>query len=126
MTNFRLKQVEEMQDLHHGAVRLAAAELGVESFGMQLLELPPEFADYPEHDHSDDGMEEVYVVLNGSAEFEIDGQHVPIDTARMLWIGPGAKRKLQPGPQGVRVLASGCTPDKPYERPESFRLAAQS
>jgi mannose-6-phosphate isomerase-like protein (cupin superfamily) len=126
MTNFKLKQIEEMQALHHGAVKLAAAELGVESFGMQVLDLPGGFDQYPEHDHSQDGMEEAYVVLSGSAQFEIDGERVPIDETRMLWIAPEAKRKLEPGPDGVRVLAIGCTPGKLYQRPDSFRLAGQS
>jgi uncharacterized cupin superfamily protein len=54
--------------IHHDLVKLAAAELGVESFGMQVLDLPPDFREYPEHDHADDGQEEVYVVLRGSGQ----------------------------------------------------------
>lgn len=126
MDNFKVKQIEEMEALHHGAVKLAAAELGVESFGMNVLDLPAGFDQYPEHDHSQDGMEEAYVVLRGSAEFEIEGERVPIDESRMLWIAPTAKRKLKPGPDGVRLLAIGCAPGQSYERPSSFRLAARS
>ena len=126
MPSFTVGDIDEMAALHHGAVKLAAAELGVESFGMQLLDLPAGFADYPAHDHSEDGMEEVYVVLDGSGEFEIDGERVAVDRSRMLRISPDATRKLEPGPHGVRVLAIGCTAAKPYERPEGFRLAGRS
>ena len=126
MHNFKVKQIDEMEALHHGAVKLAAAELGVESFGMNVLDLPAGFDQYPEHDHSQDGMEEAYVVLRGSGEFEIDGERVPIDESRMLWVAPTAKRKLTPGADGVRVLAIGCAAGRTYDRPGSFRLAARS
>lgn len=124
MTNFTVREIDAMASLHHGAVKLAAAELGIESFGMQLLEFPPGFDGYPEHEHSEEQMEEVYVVLRGSGEFEIDGETVPIDGSRMLWIDPGAKRKLRPGPDGISVLAIGCTRGRPYERPADFELGA--
>jgi mannose-6-phosphate isomerase-like protein (cupin superfamily) len=124
--SFTLKEIDRMQALHHGVVKLAGAELGVESFGMQLLDVPAGFADYPEHDHAADGMEEVYVVLHGSGVFHIDGERVPLDPTSMLRVAASATRRLEPGPEGVRLLAIGCTQDRPYERPESFRLAAQS
>jgi mannose-6-phosphate isomerase-like protein (cupin superfamily) len=82
--------------------------------------------DYPEHDHSENGQEEVYVVLDGSAEFEIDGQRVSLDRERMLWVGAGTRRRLEPGPQGVRILVIGSAPGKRYERPEGLRLPARS
>lgn len=91
---------------------------------MQLLDLPAGFSDYPEHDHSADGMEEVYVVLDGAAVFEIDGERVPLDRDRMLRVTPDARRKLHPGPEGVRILAIGSTLSRPYERPDAFRLKA--
>lgn len=48
-----------------------------------------------------------------------------LDPGRMLWVGAGTKRKLEPGPDGVRVLAIGSTPGAPYERPEGLQLLAQ-
>jgi mannose-6-phosphate isomerase-like protein (cupin superfamily) len=112
-----------MASLHHGAVKLAGAELGVESFGLQLLDFPARFPDYPEHDHADDGQEEVYVVLDGSGEFEIDGERVPVAAGQMVRIDPNCTRKLWPGADGTRILAIGCTSARAYERPAHFRLA---
>jgi mannose-6-phosphate isomerase-like protein (cupin superfamily) len=120
-TAYAVKRIEDMRAIHHGAVTLAAAELGVRSFGMQLLDFPAGFTGYPEHDHAGDGMEEVYVVLRGSGAFTVDGERVPVDEGRMLRIAPEARRTLQPGPDGVRLLAVGCTIGRPYERPEGFR-----
>jgi mannose-6-phosphate isomerase-like protein (cupin superfamily) len=123
---YSAKAIDEMQAIHGGVVKLAAAELGIESFGLQVLDFPAGFEHYPEHDHSADGQEEVYVVLRGSAEFEIDGERVPIDPGRIVRIGPSSRRKLYPGDSGVRVLAIGCALGGGYERPEDFRLGARS
>ncbi len=126
MSGYTVKTIDEMHDLHHGAVKLAGAELGVESFGIQLLDFPAGFSAYPEHDHADDGQEEVYVVLQGSGEFEIDGERVPVDPGRMLRVEPHARRKLWPGSEGVRILAVGCARNGTYVRPEGFQLASAS
>jgi mannose-6-phosphate isomerase-like protein (cupin superfamily) len=123
MDGYRVKAIDEMGTIHDGFVKLAGAELGVESFGMQIFDFPAGFPHYPEHDHSGDGQEEVYVVLAGSGEFEVDGERVVIDPGRMLRVAAGTKRKLHPGPDGVRLLALGCTPGKTYERNEAFQLS---
>lgn len=119
---YRQIEIPGMSSLHGGAVKLAAAELGIESFGMQLLDLPPGFDGYPEHDHADDGMEEVYVTLAGSGTFLIDGEPVPIGPSSMLRIAPAARRRLVPGQDGVCVLAIGNTIGHAYQRPQHFRL----
>jgi mannose-6-phosphate isomerase-like protein (cupin superfamily) len=126
MIGCMVKPIDEMEAIHDGIVKLAGAELGVQSFGIQVLDFPAGFPDYLEHDHSHDGQEEVYVVLRGRADFEIDGERMPIDPGRMFWIAPASWRKLYPGPDGVRILAIGATPGGAYERPEDFRLAVRS
>ena len=73
MGGFALKAIDEMETANDGIVKKAGAELGVESFGIQVFDFPPDFPDYPEHDHAAEGMEEIYLVLEGSADFEIDG-----------------------------------------------------
>ncbi|MBV8945452.1 MAG: hypothetical protein JOZ95_08530 [Solirubrobacterales bacterium] len=120
---YRAKKIDELESIHHGAVKLAGAELGVRSFGMQVLDFPAGFSDYPEHDHAEDGMEEVYVVLRGQADFVIDGEQVTISPGEMLKVDGVSRRKLTPGHDGVRILAIGCTPEAAYERPEAFRSA---
>jgi mannose-6-phosphate isomerase-like protein (cupin superfamily) len=124
MGSYTAKRIDEMEAIFHDSFRRAGAELGVESFGLQVFDLPPHSEHYPEHDHSEDGQEEVYVILRGSGEFEIDGERVPVDPERIVRVSAGAKRKLLPGPQGLRVLALGGTPGKLYERPDPFKLGA--
>lgn len=123
--SYTIKTIDGLESIHHGAVKLAGAELGVRSFGMQVLDFPAGFSDYPEHDHAEDGQEEVYAVLRGQADFVIDGDEVRISQGEMVRVEAGSKRKLQPGQDGVRILAIGCTPGATYERPEGFRSGAR-
>ena len=124
MSNYAVKRIDEMEAIFHGAFRRAGAELEVESFGLQIFDMPAGADQYPEHDHSEDGQEEVYVTLRGSGEWDIDGQRVPVDPENILRVSAGTKRKLTPGPDGIRVLALGGVPGKVYERPEPFKLGA--
>src|SRR3984893_15009797 len=107
MGSYSVKRIDEMEAIFHGSFRRAGAELGLESFGLQVFDLPAGAENYPEHDHSHDGQEEVYVVLRGSGEWDIDGERVPVDSERVLRIAAGTKRRLWPGSEGIRVLALG-------------------
>lgn len=124
MANHTLRPIEDMESFFHGAVRRAGAELGVESFGMQVFDLPGDSHDHPEHDHSHDGQEEVYIVLRGSADVVIDGEHVKLTPDRMVRVAAAGRRKIVAGPDGVRLLALGGVPGKLYERPADFQLGA--
>jgi mannose-6-phosphate isomerase-like protein (cupin superfamily) len=124
-TPYSLKRIDELASIHHGSVKLAGDDLGVETFGMQVLDFPPGFANYPEHDHTEDGQEEVYVVLDGSAEFEIAGERVPAEAGAMLRVPPRSRRKLVAGRRGARILAVGCAPGG-YERPDAFRVSERA
>ncbi len=126
MSHYAIKPIDELETIHHGAVKLAGDDLGVRSFGIQVLEFPGGFSDYPEHDHAEEGQEEVYVVLDGSAQFVIDGEAVSVPRDHIVRIDPEARRKILPGPDGVKFLAIGCVVNSGYERPDGFRLAAQT
>jgi quercetin dioxygenase-like cupin family protein len=125
MSNFTAKRIDEMEATYRGAFKLARAELGVSAFGMQVLDLPPNIGDaYPEHDHAEDGQEEVFLALSGSGEIEIDGQPHRLEPGTMFRIGPGVKRKFRTGEDPVRVLALGGVPGKAYEPPEFTELGS--
>jgi mannose-6-phosphate isomerase-like protein (cupin superfamily) len=115
MSSFTAKRIDEMEAIYGGGFKRARAELGVQSFGCQVLDLPPNLTGYPEHDHSADGQEEVYVALRGGGEIEIDGERIAFDPETMVRVGPGTKRKLLPGDDGLRVLVIGGVPGAAYE-----------
>jgi mannose-6-phosphate isomerase-like protein (cupin superfamily) len=124
MAAYSVKKLSEMETTFGGGMRLARAALGVESFGMQVEEFPPGFDKYPEHSHSEDGQEEVYVVLRGSGEIDIDGERFPIDPETLVRVGPGVNRRIFAGPEGVRILALGAVPGAVYEAPEFSKPGA--
>ncbi len=115
MADYTAKQTGDMEAAYGGAFVKARAELGVTSFGMQVIQLPPDADGYPEHDHAEDGQEEVYAPLAGSGWIEIEGDRVDLEPEMFVRVGPAIKRKLFAGPAGLRVLAIGGTPGAAYE-----------
>lgn len=124
MAGHTVKRIDEMEAAYRGGFKRARAELGVESFGLQVIDMPPNFEQYPEHDHGEDGQEEVYLALGGSGEIEIGGDRHSLDRDTMVRVGPGVTRKLWPGKEGIRVLVVGGCPGKPYAAPDVTQLGA--
>ena len=122
MSDYSVKRIEDMEAVVFGSFVRARAELGVESWGMQVLEIPAGATQYPEHDHAETGQEEVFVVLRGGGEIEIDGERVAIDPETIVRVGAQAKRKIWPGAEGMRVLALGGVPGQAYEPAELSKL----
>jgi quercetin dioxygenase-like cupin family protein len=124
MAGYAIKRIDDMEAIYAGSYKRARAELGVDAFGFQVLDFPPNAHQYPEHDHADDGQQEVYLPLRGSGEIEIEGQRHPIDPETMVMVGPGVKRKIWTGDEPMRLLAIGAIPGKPYDPPEVSKLGA--
>ena len=98
-----MKKIDDMEAVYLGAFKRARAELGVESFGMQMIDLPPNYENYPEHDHEQDGQEEVYVALRGSGEIEIEGERFPLDPITSPASAPASSAR-----SGREPTACGC------------------
>ena len=124
MSGHAVKKIDEMEAVYGGAFKRARAELGVESFGMQVIDLPPSYEHYPEHDHAEDGQEEVFTALRGGGEIEIEGERFPLDSEHMARVASGVKRKVWPGADGMRLLIIGGVPGGTYEAPEISKLGA--
>jgi hypothetical protein len=121
---YTVKKIDEMEAVYLGGFKRARAELGVESFGLQVIDMPPSYDGYPEHDHAGDGQEEVFMAIRGGGEIEIDGERFPLDPDHMVRVASGAKRKVWPGPDGIRMVIVGGVPGKLYEAPEVSMLGA--
>jgi len=122
MSSHAVKRIDEMEAIYQGAFKRARAELGVESFGMQIIDMPPNFEGYPEHDHTHDDQEEVFIALRGGGEIEVAGERHPLDPDHVVRVGPEIKRKIWPGPDGIRVLVLGGVPGRAYEAPDISKL----
>jgi mannose-6-phosphate isomerase-like protein (cupin superfamily) len=122
MPGYAVKKIDDMEAIYGGAFKRARAEMGVEAFGLAVMDLPPNLEQYPEHDHSEDGQEEVYVTLAGRGEIEIDGERHPLEPETIVMVGPGVKRKVRTGDEPLRLLAIGGIPGKPYTAPDISQL----
>jgi hypothetical protein len=123
MADYTVKRFDEMEPIFGGFFLRARASLGVSSFGMQVLNFPPNGGDrYPNHDHGEGGQEEVYVVLAGSADFDVEGETVHAEPETAIRVGPTAKRKIKAGSQGARILAIGGVPGGAYSPPAFSEL----
>jgi uncharacterized cupin superfamily protein len=124
MADYTAKRLEEMQAAYGGGFVKVRAELGVSAFGMQVIQLPPNYADYPEHDHAESGQEEVFVALSGSGWIDVEGERVELDGTTFVRVGSDARRKVHAGPEGLRLLAIGGAPGEAYKIVSSTELDA--
>jgi uncharacterized cupin superfamily protein len=121
MADVTVKKLEDFDAIFGGGFRRVRAGLGVTSFGISIMDFPPNAHMHPEHTQDHDGQEEVYTVLDGRATLRIGGEGgeehelVPGVWAR---VGPSETRKLFTGDESARVLALGAAPGKIYEPPE--------
>ena len=103
--------IDEMEPILGGIARRARAELGVTAWGMQVMTLPPEWGGYPDHAHDagteEAGQEEVYIPLSGSATLHADEETFDLRPGVMVRVGPTQRRRIVPGPAGVRFIALG-------------------
>jgi hypothetical protein len=105
---------EQMEAFYEGLARRARASLGVTSFGMQVMTLPPRWDGYPDHHHDatveDANQEEVYIALEGSATLLAGDERFELRPGVMVRVGPEQRRRILPGPRGVRFIALGGVP----------------
>ena len=114
MKDVTVKAFDEL-DNHEGVFLYAAKGLGVSSWGMNIERLPANWDGYPVHDHAEDGQEEVYVVLEGSAKLQADDESWELTPGNMARVGPAQKRTVVPGDGGATLLVIGGTPGKAFE-----------
>jgi mannose-6-phosphate isomerase-like protein (cupin superfamily) len=124
MNDYAVKRIDDMDSMYRGAMKRVRAELGVESFGIQIVDMPPNFENYPAHNHEHDGQEEVYVAMRGGGEIEVDGERFPLDSDNIARVGAGASRKVWPGPEGIRMAIVGGMPGRVYEIAEFTNVGA--
>jgi tetratricopeptide (TPR) repeat protein len=92
--------------------------LSITSFGIQAFRAPNGVDVIREHDETllgEAGQEELYVVLNGAATFEIDGETLEAPAGSLVQVQPTAKRKATAKEEGTTILVVGGTPGKAYE-----------
>jgi mannose-6-phosphate isomerase-like protein (cupin superfamily) len=132
MTDLTAKRFEEMEAALGGIFVRVRAELGVGSFGLQVVNLPPGF-DQPYAAHAHEGMdyepanhgqEEVYVPLSGRATLVADDDRIELVPGMAVRIGPAQMRNIVTGEEPFQMLAIGGVPGAPYDPPPFTELGA--
>ena len=86
--------------------------LGIHAFGMNAYTPAEDGTLISEHDESGSGQEELYLVLEGNAVFEIDGETVDAPSGTFVFVRPESRRKAT---GDGTVLAIGATPGEAYQ-----------
>jgi uncharacterized cupin superfamily protein len=94
---------------------LVRRSLGVQAFGINLVEIPPGES-IPEHDETDRDQEEVFVVLEGSPQMVIDGDPHPAPPGTFVRVDPPLRRTIvNNGDETATVLLASAPRTSGYE-----------
>jgi tetratricopeptide (TPR) repeat protein len=126
MSGYAVARLDEIDQLDDGRepYRPVRHHFGITSFGVNAW-TAREAGDriINEHDESDDGNEELYLVLHGRAVFELDGDRVDAPAGTFVFARPGVKRTAFAEEPETTIIALGGTPGMAYE-PDGWELWA--
>jgi tetratricopeptide (TPR) repeat protein len=118
MSDYAVARIDEIDELDDGRVpsRPIRHHFGITSFGINSW-TARDAGDrvINEHDEADDGAEELYLVLNGHAVFELDGERVDAPAGTLVFARPPVKRAAFAEEPGTTIVSVGGTPGKPYD-----------
>jgi mannose-6-phosphate isomerase-like protein (cupin superfamily) len=116
--SYRVATIDELQDIAYRQdthMRPVRHHFGIAAFGTNAWTAANEGDRLmPEHEE-DEGNEELYVVLRGSARFEIDGETVDAPEGTLVFVRPEGNRTAFAEEAETTVLAVGSRLGKPYE-----------
>jgi tetratricopeptide (TPR) repeat protein len=105
----RIDEVELPQLVNTARWAGLRRHFGIESFGVNAWSADEGQDVIGEHDESQQGHEELYVVLSGRAAFTVDGENVDGTPGTVVFVrDPAAKRKAVAQEADTRVLALGA------------------
>lgn len=81
--------------------------LDCENLGVSVLECGPGWTG-KEHDHADDGEEEVYLLVEGEATVVIEDEEVPMEEGDAVRIPGEATRRIENGDADSRFVLVGA------------------
>lgn len=99
----------------NGKWLLARRSLGVRSFGINIVQIPPGES-IPEHDESDRDQEEVFLILEGEAVLVVDGKDHPVSHGTFARLDPSLRRTVRNDSEHpVQVLIVSAPTTSGYE-----------
>jgi hypothetical protein len=126
MSGYRVANLDEIEQITDGREpwRPIRHHFGIESFGINAW-TAADAGDriINEHDETDDGNEELYVVTQGHAVFELDGERRDAPTGTLVYVRPNVKRTAFAEEPGTTILAVGGVPGEAYQ-PDGWEIWA--
>ncbi len=128
MARYAVAQLDEIDEIDDGRspFRPVRHHFGITTFGITAMTARA-VGDrlVNEHEESDpDSSEELYVVVFGHAQFELDGETVDAPAGTLVHVPAGVKRTASAQQAGTTILAiGGGAPGKPFE-PSGWELFA--
>ena len=92
MADFTIRRLGDFET--NGRWSLVRRGLGVESFGLNVVEIEPGYS-IPEHDETGRDQEEVFVVLEGDCVMIIDGEEHPAPQGTFVRVAPAPNRTVR-------------------------------
>jgi hypothetical protein len=120
MSGFAIAHLDEIDELSDGRQpwRPVRHHFGISSFGITAW-TGHEVGDriLNEHDEADqsDRAEELYLVTQGRAVFELDGERRDAPAGTFVFVEPEVKRTAYAEEPGTTIVAVGGVPGKAYE-----------
>jgi hypothetical protein len=118
VSEYAVAHLDEIDELDDGRCpyRPVRHHFGITAFGMTAW-TARDAGDriINEHDESDDGQEELYLVQRGHAAFELDGKRLDAPAGTFVYVPSGVKRTAFAEESGTTILAVGGVPGKAYE-----------
>src|SRR5579864_2403403 len=84
----------------HGVFRALSDPLGLSGFRVNQLELPAG-AEGPEHDHRENGQEEVYAVIGGGGVLRLGDEELALRPGHYVFCPPTVRRQMVAGDEGL-------------------------
>ena len=106
-------KVARLDDIERRGTDIPVRErLGIHAFGINAYTPSANGTVIGQHDEVGSGQEELYIVLDGNATFEVDGETIDAPAGTFVSVPPEASRKAT----GTgTILAVGATPGEAYQ-----------
>jgi len=119
MGDYAVSHLDEIDELDDGRCpyRPVRDHLGITAFGATAWTARAA-GDRIINEHEEeepDSDEELYLVMEGRAVFELDGDRVDAPAGTFVFARPGVKRTAFAEEPGTTIIAIGATPGKAYE-----------
>jgi uncharacterized cupin superfamily protein len=106
-------QAARLEDIDRRGSDIPVREhLGIRAFGINAYVPGEDGTLIGEHDEAGSGQEELYIVLDGTATFELDGETLDAPAGTFVAVAPAARRRAT---GDATILAVGATPGEAYE-----------